>query len=136
MKCVICRKKLIKRQKICCSNRCVAKYANSKGRRKRKGWRISHGYRFIYHKDHKTKTKYVGEHTIVMNEFLGREVKKPEQVHHIDMDKLNNIIENLCLCKNESEHTKIHKSMERIVVELLKQGKVVFDKETKSYKLI
>ena len=134
MKCIICGKKLKKNQKICCSHRCIGIYSGRK--RTRKPYRLSRGYKLIYHPDHKTKTKFRSEHVLVMEGYLKRKIKRPEQVHHIDMDKLNNIIKNLCLCKNESEHTKIHKSMEKIVIQLLKSGKVTFNKRTKTYKLI
>lgn len=46
-------------------------------------------------------------HRIIMEEFLGRQLYKEEQIHHINGNKLDNRIENLMLVSN-SEHRKYH----------------------------
>ena len=46
-------------------------------------------------------------HRKVMEEFLGRKLKRSEHIHHIDGNKLNNDIHNLELL-GESEHHKKH----------------------------
>jgi hypothetical protein len=74
----------------------------------------------------------VREHIIVMEEYLGRPMKKGEVVHHIDGDKTNNDISNLDLCSVQ-EHNKCHATIEQIVFELYKQNKVGYDKKTKRY---
>lgn len=61
-----------------------------------------------------------------MSKHIGRNVKYPENVHHIDGDKLNNDISNLYLCKNVKEHSEIHKSMERLLQELYRAGAITF----------
>lgn len=48
------------------------------------------------------------EHRYVMEEYLGRKLTEKECIHHKDGNKLNNSIDNLQLCKNQSEHIKIH----------------------------
>lgn len=50
----------------------------------------------------------INEHRYVMEQHLGRKLTPIEVVHHIDGDKTNNNINNLKLCKNQSEHSKIH----------------------------
>lgn len=72
------------------------------------GVRIHKGYRDIYNPEHpsnKGKAKhgsnmYVREHRLVMEEALGRYLRKGEMVHHINGDKLDNGIENLELWVN------------------------------------
>ena len=59
----------------------------------------------------KTYQKYHGKHThrVVMEQMIGRPLKKGEIVHHIDGNKRNNDPSNLMLFKNQSEHCKYHK---------------------------
>lgn len=72
------------------------------------------GYVYIYMPNHPSVNKrpYVAEHTIVMEEYIGRTLTKEEVVHHIDGDKSNNNIENLLLLDKKT-HTKIHNSEKR-----------------------
>lgn len=61
----------------------------------------------------KRLSKYVlikgrGEHLIVVEKFIGRKLLKSERVHHINLIKDDNRIENLMLFKNDSEHIKFH----------------------------
>lgn len=51
------------------------------------------------------------EHQLVMENFLGRELRENEVVHHIDGDKQNNNINNLALM-DKSAHARLH-SLER-----------------------
>jgi hypothetical protein len=73
------------------------------------------------------------EHSLVMEEALGRALVSPELVHHVDGDKANNCLENLCLCADQSEHRRIHWSLERAALELVKAGVIEFDPEAKRY---
>ena len=47
-------------------------------------------------------------HRLIMEKHLGRELKKEEEVHHLNGDSLDNRIENLILCKNHQAHMKYH----------------------------
>lgn len=63
----------------------------------------ANGYRMLG-KSHNRKA----EHRVVMEDYLGRELKPSEIVHHIDGEKLNNDIDNLCLT-NRSDHINEHR---------------------------
>ena len=75
--------------------------------------RISKGYRYVYAPEASGAKKsgsykgYIFEHRLVMENFLGRPLQDDEAIHHIDLDKLNNSIENLMVLSN-SKHAKIH----------------------------
>lgn len=79
------------------------------------------------------KGKYKREHRLVVEQSIGRQLKKEEIVHHIDGDKLNNQLDNLALCKNKSEHQKAHYSLEIIALELYKAGFIEYDSESHTY---
>jgi len=49
-------------------------------------------------------------HRIVMENHLGRKLKKTEIVHHNDGNKQNNNIKNLTLLKSRKKHNKLHTS--------------------------
>lgn len=74
------------------------------------GIKHTSGYICIYSPDHPNCTKqgYVLEHRIVMEKHIGRYLKRSEQIHHKNEVKDDNRICNLVLCKNLSEHKKLH----------------------------
>jgi hypothetical protein len=66
-----------------------------------------------YYRVYTGNLKYEYEHKLIMGEHLGKKISREEKVHHIDLDKTNNSIENLYLFKNKSEHSSSHYSLER-----------------------
>lgn len=72
------------------------------------------GYVWILRKNHPRADHhgYVLEHRLVMEEHLGRYLRKEEVVHHINKNTSDNRIENLSLMANQSEHAK-HEYFER-----------------------
>lgn len=57
-----------------------------------------HGYSLI-----RINKKYVYEHRYIMEQSLGRPLKRNESIHHIDGNKLNNLINNLQIL-TKTEH--------------------------------
>lgn len=77
---------------------------------------IQEGYRYILMPNHpraKKKKGYVAEHVLVMEKKLGRYLTNKEIVHHKNKNKIDNRIKNLKLCKDISEHNRIHKQQNR-----------------------
>ena len=67
-------------------------------------------YKAIYAPNHPKSllNGYVYEHIIVAEEKLGRPLKKEETVHHVDLNKMNNSLNNLIVFTSKAEHTKFH----------------------------
>ena len=78
------------------------------------GRHMHNGYIEIYapKHPHKNKRNCIYEHQKVMEDYLGRYLEKGEVVHHKDLCKTNNIIENLQLL-TMSEHSKLHAKLRK-----------------------
>lgn len=73
--------------------------------------RIRKGYVWIYKPDHKyskTRKGWIFEHRAVVEDFIKRSLKREECIHHINMHKRDNKIENLMLFKSHKDHMKFH----------------------------
>ncbi len=75
------------------------------------------GYIMIYKANHPLSKHngYVYQHRLIMEKHLGRYLRPEERIHHLDCDKTNNIIENLHLFKNHTEHNDYHKFLRECV---------------------
>lgn len=56
----------------------------------------------------KVNKKVVREHQVIVEKALGRSLKFPEQVHHIDNNPENNNPDNLVLCPTRQYHALLH----------------------------
>ena len=65
--------------------------------------RIQRGYVQL-----KLGLKWIFEHRLVVENFIGRELTEEEVVHHIDSNRQNNSINNLMIFPNQKEHAKFH----------------------------
>ena len=52
--------------------------------------------------------KRMAEHRFVMQNHLGRELRKGEVVHHLNEDPSDNRIENLVLCESAGKHIAMY----------------------------
>ena len=97
-----------------CSHKCQGIGFEGDGHPMWKGGRQinDQGYILIYKPEHPhaSNRKTVREHILVMEEHIGRYLKKGEVVHHINEICNDNRIENLMLFKNQAEHKKYHES--------------------------
>lgn len=90
-----------------------------------------HGYVLIKIKEESSFKNWKQEHVYVMEQSLGREINlNKECVHHIDADKKNNKIENLCLMTH-SDHRSLHMNLP--LKELIKKKYIKFDYDKKLY---
>lgn len=65
-------------------------------------------------------------HRAVAEEKLGRLLKDGEIVHHVNMDKLDNSIDNIHVCSSNSNHLVVHRQLEQIAGELVRVGLIGF----------
>ncbi len=74
------------------------------------------GYWMIRKADHPCATVdgYVPEHRYLAECAIGRYLSSDEQVHHINMAKLENRVENLAVLPTKGDHSRFHKYMERV----------------------
>ena len=99
------------------------------------------GYKKLYMPDYQWGGKsrgdrgFIYEHQYIMEQYIGRRLRRGEQIHHIDGDKRNNKIENLLLCETAKEHMRVHALEQHFVERLIREGKVIFDAEAMEFKL-
>lgn len=79
---------------------------------------------------------YRPEHIVKIEQKLGRSLTKKECVHHKDGDRQNNNDMNLALIPTNSHHRITHHSLQKIGYYLYKEGKIIFDDNTFTYKWI
>lgn len=73
------------------------------------------GYWYCYVPEHPNCTKqgYYAEHRLIVESSIGRYLTDTEEIHHIDHDKKNNVIDNLRIM-SKSEHSSYHMKQNHI----------------------
>lgn len=136
-KCIICGLGLLKRQKRMCSKLCYGIYLREnpkkrngfkpgtkpwnkgllgyQGGEKHYNWKggirkVKHGYleQFDPTLLGKTHGKRTYQHRLIVEQIIGRKLRKGETIHHINSIKTDNRPENLYLFSSNSEHRKHH----------------------------
>lgn len=90
---------------------------------------FGNGYFYLLIPDHPNANKagYVAEHIAVLTAHIGRPLREGEMVHHINLNKHDNRIENLALT-TAAEHAIWHTQLEELAVSmLLASGLITFD---------
>ena len=54
---------------------------------------------------------YVAEHVLIVEKVIGRYLKKPEEIHHVDLNPHNNSKDNLVLCQDTAYHQTLHRKL-------------------------
>lgn len=106
--CKNCGKEFETTRATFCSAKCSSEFRKKSGTMKKNGFWYENGYKVLYLDGDKS----IKEHIKVIQDFIGRKLKKSEVVHHINEDKLDNRIDNLQLM-TRGEHSKLHRAKER-----------------------
>jgi len=114
-----------KRKYLKCPN-CVIKIRTDRNRTQNK---------YVIDKGYKREKRGIFVRRRILEEHLNRKLTKEEIVHHIDGNKFNNEICNLWIT-NLSNHTKAHKSLETLAMNLYKQGKIKFNRNLGIYEFV
>lgn len=96
---------------------------------------FGNGYYYVLMPDHPNANRsgYVAEHIAVMTAHIGRSLRKGEMVHHINLNKHDNRLDNLALT-TASEHSVWHAQLEELAVTLLlNEGRITFDPSRGGY---
>ena len=67
------------------------------------------------------------KHRLIYEDYIGRELVREDVIHHINLDKTDNRLENLYLCNGQSEHSFLHRQLEKLAGQLVKSGVILFD---------
>lgn len=96
--------------------------------------RVNKQYRCVRKQENGQRTT-TWEHISAMEQSLGRRLRKPECVHHINTIKTDNRIKNLYLCRDRGHHKLVHISLERLIPDLLTRGIIRFNHDLGIYEL-
>jgi len=69
---------------------------------------------------------YVFDHILEYEKHHKKTPTRNQHIHHIDLDRKDANVKNLFLCKSNSEHQKLHASLNVLLSELVKKGVVKF----------
>lgn len=97
----------VSQKPLFCNKLCYIENQKNRTKEKSNRWVGGRVKQFGYWCIQQEDGGYKREHRLVMEKYLGRHLKKGEDIHHINGNRLDNGIENLLLVTS-SEHHKIH----------------------------
>jgi hypothetical protein len=120
-----------------CSYECKIKFMTApEGKRKYKRGSKLGGHILIKLANHPNNKKgWVPEHRLIMETHLGRYLRPDELVHHINMRKDDNRIENLHIFNDDATHFLSHGSLNKCVEALIETDVLKFNKTTGLYEI-
>lgn len=94
----------------------------------------SHGYWLVLRPNHPNANinGRVALHRLIVEERLGRYLKKEEHIHHVDFDINNNDFENLYIASNK-KHQGLHGKLNKLIGKLVKEGIITFNRTKGRY---
>jgi hypothetical protein len=130
-----------KRARVFCDAQCrtAKRRSENLGRkvlRKREHGKGHHILVKAYDHPRAGRSNQVYEHILVAEQKIGRPISKEERVHHINCVKSDNRPENLFVCATDSEHFRIHGTLNQCVAQLIEVGVLRFDTDRKSYVVV
>jgi hypothetical protein len=77
----------------------------------------------------KVGMQLIPEHRLIAEEALDRQLTNEETIHHIDFNKKNNNIDNLCLFSNKKSHSHWHRQFNqfgwtRPLADIIDRGRI------------
>jgi len=141
-KCYVCEKKMLqneanrsKKNKSICSSECLKKIRMKPDGNKKFKRATKDSHVLIKASNHPSRDRngYIPEHRLVMEQKLGRYLKKGEIVHHINLIKSDNRIENLVLFDCDRDHFLAHGTLNKCVAELMSIGVLKYNAEGNFY---
>lgn len=122
----------------------MSAFARTRTREQAASWKggsyvDAHGYRLINVRSGKDGaasgwSNYRKEHIVFVEKDIGRRLIRGEIVHHIDGDRLNNLLTNLWL-SDHAGHRDAHQSLQLLGYAMVKAGLLSFDKANGKYQV-
>lgn len=143
--CCVCNREMLqdnanlkKGNKSTCGEKCLSALRSKEDGTRKFKRSTSDSHVLIKSSSHPGKNKdgYVPEHRLMVEKSLGRLLSKSEIVHHINLLKSDNRIENLVVFESDKEHFLSHGSLNKCVSKLMEMGVLVFNRETKTYEVV
>lgn len=92
-------------------------------------------YKYVTSKDQfwpSGKRKVIPEHRLIYELHTGVKLTSEQKIHHINLNKIDNRIENLYLCNSMREHRLVHDSLQKAGLPFLNH-EIWFNRETNLY---